>query len=78
MQAPILDAVRQMFGNGSAGALLITDGQTVIGSINEKDYVCSLTHGSVPPNDIVVEQIMSEDIPTATLNTPVVEYVYHA
>jgi hypothetical protein len=63
-----------MFEGGTAGTVLATQNSRVVGSVNEKDYVCSLKHGSFPPVDVKVSQIMLSDILAAQPGTSLVTY----
>lgn len=65
-----MDGVMRLFEGGTAGTVLVMDKGRILGSVNEKDYVCNLTHGSFPPKDVRISQIMFKDIQAATQRTP--------
>lgn len=72
VQTPIVEAVRYMYEGGSAGTVLAVESGIVVGSVNEKDYVCGLTHGASPPTNVTVEQIMLTDMQVAQKGTPLI------
>lgn len=60
-QASILDAANLMKEDG-IGALLVTDGEAIVGMLTERDIVFRVIVKKIDPASIKVHKVMSKDV----------------
>ena len=62
-EAPVLDAIRMMAEHG-VGALLVMQGEQLLGVVSERDYARKVILKGRSSNDTAVRQIMSSPVLT--------------
>jgi len=71
-EASVLDAVRAM-NAGRIGALLVRDGEAVVGIFTERDVLCRVVDQGLDPATTPVATVMTRDVITVRPDTTVEE-----